>query len=135
MHGIYSGDAVASVFFDASNCALLHDAIVSGVRHESRGEFNIGRQSDPELRAIMYAIYQREARFDPGDTAAQVRALNDAVLSFCVAQVLREARMHAHYVASSAPERREFMPRAAMMSTAGQRTETSSGIREWIKPT
>jgi hypothetical protein len=133
-HGVYSGDRVAHGFFGEANRARLHDAIVEGARRESGGTVNIGRQSDQELRAIMYAIYQREARFDPDDVAAQVRALNGSVLAFCVEQVLREARSHAHYLATSAPERREIMPHASMTSTAGQRTETSSSIREWIRP-
>lgn len=48
---------VSSLFFSRLNMDTLHQGICNMVYNSSRGKYNIGRQSETELKIIMRSIY------------------------------------------------------------------------------
>lgn len=96
---------VAQIFTSSTNTEALHEAIRYRVHVESGGKFTVGRQSDTELAIVMRSIMlQYGNNNDNMDVLKQVRALNKAVLDYCVEKVLVEVQSYARYrVDSSRP--------------------------------
>lgn len=119
--GIVARNPVSDLFFSDLNIDALQQGIRSGVYYKSCQKYNIGRQSDEELKVIMRSIYLQYAKNRPFDIVEQVRELNAYVLTYAVERVLNEVSMYNRYRQdlASLPEP---MERSANTSSKGSRT-------------
>lgn len=124
---------VADAFFSAENVAVINRAMVRVVFERSGRR--IATQSQTELGIIMRSVYLTHAAYADDRVADQVRALNLAVLEYCVNTILTEVDMHDHYMRDRDQRRREVPPHAVATSAAGAREERKAATRDWIAPT
>lgn len=115
--------AVSNLYFSPTNVNALHEAIRYRVYIESGArKLVIGKQSDVELALIMRSVYLQSARnVDSEGVVRQVRALNAAVLDYCVPRVLDEAISYLRFRqdVSTLPEP---LPRGELATTKGERS-------------
>lgn len=99
LHHVNNLSSKASrVFTSSQNTEALHEAIRYRVYVESGGKYTVGRQSDTELALVMRSVLlQYGNNNDESDTLSQVRALNKAVLDYCVEKVLSEVESYIKY--------------------------------------
>lgn len=111
---------VSSLFFSKKNIDALQIGICNRVFNESRGKYNIGRQSESELKIIMRSIYfsslqnsftnfQQNIQGNynnmlnqinnnsSNNVIEQVRYLNKAVLDWAVPEILTNIRQFDKY--------------------------------------
>ena len=89
--------SMSDLFFSARNVDALQQGIRYRVYVESGGRLTVGRQSDVELGIVMRSVFLQEGTRGDLSELEQVRALNAAVLAFCVPQVVKEAEMYLHF--------------------------------------
>jgi hypothetical protein len=65
-----------AVYFSTANIDRLQQAIHEQVLAMSGGKFDIGRQSDDDLRLIMRSYYLMFSRNDPNNIAGELEELN-----------------------------------------------------------
>lgn len=127
-------DPVAAAFSSQENIHILNTLMHDGVLEASSGRFNIGQQSQQELKTIMRSVYLNEARNLPFDIAGQVRALNSSVLAYAVPQIVSEAESHVYFIEDRKQEKRPAAPQPIMTSTAGARSEVAAPMRAFYEP-
>jgi len=111
---------VSSLFFSKKNIDALQLGICNKVYNESGGKYNIGRQSETELKIIMRSIYfsslqnsfmnfkqNIEGNYNnmlnkindnsSNNVIGQVRNLNKAVLDWAVPEILTNIRQFDKY--------------------------------------
>ena len=139
-HDIVSRDfehtAVSSVFFSKVNIDALQKGIMNTVYNKSNGKYNVGRQSDIELKIIMRSFYFNSLNNNipnfledivygnPNDkdyVLQQVRSLNKSVINWAVPQILANVQQFEKYKSdvSSLPmpmERPSFLSKAGTKS-------------------
>ena len=127
---------VSSVFFSKMNIDALQKGISNRVFNDSNGKYNIGRQSETELKIIMRSFYfnslsgsvpnflQDIVYGNPSEkdyVISQVRSLNSSVLDWSVPRILTNIQQFEKYKSdvSGLP-----MPldRPSFLSTAGTKS-------------
>ena len=81
-------------FFSLENIEILNNAIINGVKQQSKGEYTIGIQDQDELKIIMRAIYLENAKNLLTNIPQQVTALNQLVLQYSIPQILSSSLEH-----------------------------------------
>lgn len=117
----YECSKVSDVYFSTDNIDLLQYGIRNRILNESNGRYNVGRQSDDELKIIMRSIYFQYAKNNESDVAGQVRYLNSKVLEWSVPQIMTNLKQDEKYRQdiSSLPEPLE---RSQLPSQKGTKT-------------
>lgn len=104
---------VSALFFSALNIDALQKGITNSIYNKSQGRFNIGRQSDMELKIIMRSFYFESLKngspnilhtimtgdYTSGtdDTLEQVRKLNKTVLDWVVPRIMTNIQQFEKY--------------------------------------
>lgn len=133
---------VSALFFSKTNIQALQQGICNKVFNESRGKFNIGKQSESELKIIMrsfYFSYLKEGdssilkdiqRVTPLENVLQpnkdivlqhVRKLNQKVLDWSVQQIMTNIQQFEKYK-SDVSRLPLPMERPSFVSSAGSKT-------------
>ena len=86
------------LFFSKENIQLLHNGIRAGVYARSNGLFNIGPQSEDDLKIIMRSVFLTYSANMPTQIREQIAALNKLVLDYAVDQVYGEAKGYMRYL-------------------------------------
>jgi hypothetical protein len=79
-----------TVFFSENNKANLQQQIHDAVLSMSKGEYNIGPQSDADLTLIMRSYYLQYAQNDPDNVAAEIAQLNQRVIAYSANRIMVE---------------------------------------------
>ena len=133
---------VSLLFFSNDNINALQKGICNMVYNESGGKYNIGRQSEEELKIIMRSVYFNSLKnshqsvmnqikntnifttplnYNKDFVLMQVRYLNKNVLDWCVKEILINIQQFDKYKKdiSSLPNP---MERPSFVSSAGSKT-------------
>jgi hypothetical protein len=94
---LHQSTPLNTVFFSGDNINRLQQQIHDQVYSMSGGKYDIGRQSDDDLRIIMRSYYLMFARNDPGNVAAELEELNGRVTGYCAGKVYSEVDFHMFY--------------------------------------
>lgn len=85
-------------FFSKENIQILQNGIRAGVYKLSKGLYTIGNQSVDSLKIVMRSIYLQSATNQPTGITAQLQALNQLVLDYCVKRVYNESVAYINYL-------------------------------------
>jgi hypothetical protein len=89
---------VSSIFFSDNNVNLLQTGIYNKILNISAGKYNIGRQSDTDLKIIMRSIYFQYGKNAPNNIKEQVLELNTRVIDWCVPEILANIKQSDKYI-------------------------------------
>ena len=89
---------VSSIFFSDNNVNLLQTGIYNKILNISGGKYNIGRQSDTDLKIIMRSIYFQYGKNAPNNIKEQVLELNTRVIDWCVPEILANIKQSDKYI-------------------------------------
>ena len=89
---------VSSIFFSDNNVNLLQRGIYNKILNISAGKYNIGRQSDTDLKIIMRSIYFQYGKNAPNNIKEQVLDLNTRVIDWCVPEILSNIKQSDKYI-------------------------------------
>ena len=89
---------VSAIFFSDDNVELLQLGIRNKILNLSNGEYNIGKQSDIDLKIIMRSIYFQYGKNVSSNVNAQVLDLNTRVIDWCVPEILSNIKQSAKYI-------------------------------------
>jgi len=92
-----SGNCVSEIFFSQENTNLIQQGIYNSVYNLSEGQYNIGKQSEQELKIIMRSIYFQHAKNLNFDLKEQVRELNTLVIRWCVDEIIKNIKQYIEY--------------------------------------
>ena len=99
---------VSALFFSKTNIDALQQGICNRVFNDSQGRFNIGRQSEIELKIIMRSMYFDSLKNgantiinDPRQNSVleKVRRLNKSVLDWSVPRIISNIQQFEKYKA------------------------------------
>lgn len=94
---IHKETPLNAVFFSQANMDRIQQAIHDQVYSMSGGQYDIGRQSDDDLRIIMRSYYLMFGRNDPNNVAGELAELNHRVIGYCAGKVYSEVDFHMFY--------------------------------------
>ena len=89
---------VSTIFFSDNNVNLLQTGIYNKILNISAGKYNIGRQSDTDLKIIMRSIYFQYGKNKPNNIKEQVLDLNTRVIDWCVPEILSNIKQSDKYI-------------------------------------
>jgi hypothetical protein len=89
---------VSSLFFSDANVNLLQQGIRNKILNLSDGKYNIGKQSDTDLKIIMRSIYFQYGKNTSNNIKAQVLDLNTRVIDWCVPEILSNIKQSDKYL-------------------------------------
>jgi len=89
---------VSAVFFSDNNVNLLQLGIRNKVLNVSNGKYNIGKQSDIDLKIIMRSIYFQHGKNTTNNVRGQVLDLNTRVIDWCVPEILSNIKQSDKYI-------------------------------------
>lgn len=110
---------LSDIFFSNQNIEILQTGMRNMVLNRTNGQYQIGKQSETELKIIMRAMFLQYARYKTYvPVNEQVRELNGHVLNFSVPKIISSLNMKRKYLEdiSTMPQPLE---RAKIMSTKG----------------
>ena len=105
----HSSTPLNSVFFSKDNMDTLQSEIQRRVSDLSQGKYDIGRQSDDDLRIVMRSYYLMFGRNDPSNVAGELSELNTRVIQYCAGKIYSEVDFHQFYL----KDLEEFAPAIA----------------------
>jgi hypothetical protein len=79
-----------TLFFSESNVANLQQLIHDAVLDMSKGEYNIGPQSEADLLLIMRSYYLQYGQNDPDNVATEISQLNQRVVGYSANRIMVE---------------------------------------------
>ena len=85
-------------FFSAENINELQLGIISGVKELSKNQYDVGYQSEDNLKIIMRSIFLQHSANLPNQIKEQIKELNMFVLDYCVPKVYGEAQGYYKYL-------------------------------------
>ena len=88
---------MSMAFFSKENMQIIQNGIRAGVYKLSKGVYNVGNQSVDNLKIIMRSIFLQSATNKETNITAQINALNNLVLDYCVKRVYNEAVAYMNY--------------------------------------
>lgn len=86
------------IFFSSENIELLQREIQNQVRSMSGGKYNVGRQSDDDLKIIMRSYYLMFGKNDPNNVEGELHDLNSRVIGYSAGKVYSEVDFHMFYL-------------------------------------
>ena len=86
-----------AVFFSQDNIESLQTQIHDQVMAMSGGKYDIGRQSDDDLRLVMRSYYLMFGRNDPTKVSSELAELNGRVIGYCSGKIYSEVEFHMFY--------------------------------------
>jgi hypothetical protein len=89
---------VSAVFFSDDNVNLLQLGIRNKILNVSNGKYNIGKQSDIDLKIIMRSIYFQYGKNTTVNVRGQVLDLNTRVIEWCVPEILSNIKQSDKYI-------------------------------------
>jgi hypothetical protein len=89
---------VSAIFFSDDNVNLLQIGIRNKVLNLSNGKYNIGKQSDIDLKIIMRSIYFQYGKNTTHNVRAQVLDLNTRVIDWCVPEIISNIKQSDKYI-------------------------------------
>jgi len=89
---------VSAVYFSDTNVNLLQTGIRNKILNLSNGKYNIGKQSDIDLKIIMRSIYFQYGKNTKNDVKGQVLDLNTRVIDWCVPEILSNIKQSDKYI-------------------------------------
>jgi hypothetical protein len=98
-----------AVFFSIANIDRLQQSIHDQVYSMSGGKYDIGRQSDDDLRLIMRSYYLMFGRNDPNNVGGELEDLNARVVGYASGKIFSEVDFHQFYL----NDLQEFAPAIA----------------------
>ena len=98
MTGNWYNTKLSDSFFSGANVQILQNGIRAGVYKLSKGLYTIGNQSVDNLKIVMRSIYLQSATNQPTAITAQLQALNQLVLDYCVKRVYNESVAYINYL-------------------------------------
>jgi hypothetical protein len=89
---------VSAIFFSDNNVNLLQVGIRNKILNLSNGKYNIGKQSDIDLKIIMRSIYFQYGKNTSNNIKTQVLDLNTRVIDWCVPEILSNIKQSDKYI-------------------------------------
>ena len=89
---------VSAIFFSDVNVNLLQLGIRNKILNLSNGKYNIGKQSEMDLKIIMRSIYFQYGKNMKANVNAQVLDLNTRVIDWCVPEILSNIKQSDKYI-------------------------------------
>lgn len=89
---------LSAIFLSDDNVNLLQIGIRNKILNLSNGKYNIGKQSDIDLKIIMRSIYFQYGKNPSNDLRAQVLDLNTRVIDWCVPEILSNIKQSDKYI-------------------------------------
>ena len=90
---------LSDIYFSIENINALQEGIRIRILNESKGEYNISRQNDTELKIIIRSIYFQYAKhYTHIPVLQQVKDLNRLVLDFAVKDIISNIKMKEKYM-------------------------------------
>ena len=116
---------VSYLFFSKKNVDILQLGICNMVFNQSDGKYNIGVQSETDLKIIMRSTYLTSLRGtsmpnDDGSLLGKVRTLNKEVLQWSVPRIISNIRQFEKYK-SDVSKLPNPMDRPSLVSSAGSK--------------
>lgn len=90
IHYRHNNTPLNTVFFSEANKANLQQKIHDAVLAASKGEYDIGEQSEADLSLIMRSYYLQYAENDPSEVAAELDKLNQRVVAYASNRIMVE---------------------------------------------
>lgn len=94
---LHSSTPLNAVFFSHDNIESLQTQIHDQVMAMSGGKYDIGRQSDDDLRLVMRSYYLMFGRNDPTKVSSELAELNGRVVGYCSGKIYSEVDFHIFY--------------------------------------
>jgi len=89
---------LSAIFLSDENVNLLQIGIRNKILNLSNGKYNIGKQSDIDLKIIMRSIYFQYGKNTSNNVRAQVLDLNTRVIDWCVPEILSNIKQSDKYI-------------------------------------
>ena len=89
---------VSAIFFSDINVNLLQQGIRNKILNLSDGKYNIGKQSDTDLKIIMRSIYFQYGKNTSNNIKEQVLELNTRVIDWCVPEIISNIKQSDKYL-------------------------------------
>ena len=96
--GLWDETMLSKAFFSYENIKILQNGIRAGVYKMSNNQYVIGNQDCDSLKIVMRSTYLQHAANQPMNLSAQIHALNQLVLNYCIQQVYSEAQGYLKYL-------------------------------------
>ena len=126
---------ISALFFSKTNIDALQQGICNRIFNESKGKYDISKQSETELKIVMRSMYLDSLRGgvpdpkhiqrlnDPAQnsTLEKVKRLNQSVLDWCVPRIMSNIQQYERYKAdvSQLPNP---MDRPSYLTSSGTRS-------------
>lgn len=95
----YGIDNLTSLYFSENNINLIQEEIIRYLYDKSNGKYNIGKQSDTELKIIMKSMYlSKRDKLTDSNVVNQVKSLNKMVILECSRIIEINLLQHLNYV-------------------------------------
>jgi len=94
---LYSGNCVSETFFSSENTDIIQEGIINSVYNKSNGMYQIGRQSDQELKIVMRSIYLQYSKNLNYNINEQILDLNTKVIRWCVDEILSNIKQYFEF--------------------------------------
>lgn len=95
--GILTENRLQEVFFSKENIDIIQRLIIYHVKVQSKGTYNITRQSDSNLQVIMRSVYLQYGKNQNNNIVQQVKELNNMVLGYAVPNILSNISQYLYY--------------------------------------
>jgi hypothetical protein len=95
---IHKETPLNKIFFSSENIEYLQREIQNQVRSMSGGKYNIGRQSDDDLKIIMRSYYLMFGQNNPNMVEQELHQLNSRVVGYSAGKIFSEVDFHMFYL-------------------------------------
>jgi len=89
---------LTEAFYSIENMEILHTLIIKDVFLKSNEEVKINKIKDTTLKQIMDIIWTNQCKFLPYNLKEQIEELDDAVVNYCVTELLKQAEFYFKYL-------------------------------------
>ena len=96
--GLWDETMLSKAFFSYENIKILQNGIRAGVYKMSNNQYVIGNQDCDSLKIVMRSTFLQHSANQPMNLSAQIHALNQLVLNYCIQQVYSEAQGYMKYL-------------------------------------
>jgi hypothetical protein len=93
----YGSTESSTIFLSAYNIDYLQKEIKKNVYYKTNKKYNIGKQSETELKIIMRSIYFQYGKNNNVNISHQVNELNNKVIEWCVSNIITNIKQHEKY--------------------------------------
>ena len=96
--GQWDETPLSKAYFSKENIQILQNGIRAGVYKQSNKQYVVAPQDCDSLKIIMRSIFLQHAINLPNNIQAQIEALNQMVLEYCIFHVYSEAKSYMKYL-------------------------------------